>query len=57
MSQLCWECNNYSWSHNLTVLCRMLVLFCFLSGDNVYLRSDQADPYVARIDRIWTDKE
>eukprot|EP00117_Sycon_ciliatum_P036027 scpid20638/ scgid27185/ Protein polybromo-1; BRG1-associated factor 180; Polybromo-1D len=29
----------------------------FKLGDNVYLRSDQADPFVARIDRIWTDKD
>ena len=27
----------------------------FISGDFVYLRSDQDEPFIARIDKIWTD--
>ena len=29
---------------------------CFKLGDCVYVRSDKEEPFIARIDRMWTDK-
>lgn len=35
----------------------ILRLLSSCSGDFVYLRSDQERPFIARIDRMWTDNE
>ena len=36
----------------------LLCELCFPSyvGDYVFVRSDQSRPYIARIDRMWTDR-
>lgn len=37
--------------------CDCHVMYMCLSGDFVYLRSDQEHPFIARIDKMWTDKK
>ena len=29
--------------------------YCTFSGDHVYVRSQDDKPYIARIDKLWTD--
>ena len=35
----------------------LTILILILTGDFVCVRSDQVQPFIARIDRMWTDSE
>ena len=34
----------------------MLIDLKYFIGDSVYVRSDEEYPYMAKIDKLWTDK-